>query len=365
MGKYAVTEGTIPQPVRTVIYGPEGIGKTTFASRFPDPVFIDTEGGSGRLAVRRLPSPTSWAMLLDEVAEVARGGVPCGTLVVDTADWAERLCIRAVCDKAQVKGIEDFGYGKGYVYVKEEFGRLLDALDEVRSSGRHIVVTAHAQITKFEQPDEMGAYDRWSMKTSKQVAPLLREWCDMLLFANYKTIVVRDGEGKNAKSKAQGGRRVMYTCHHPCWDAKNRFGLASELPFEFESIAAIFGESAAAAPAAPINPAPVSRPAVMVDDVPPPVVQPEPTPMQQLMGEDWKAKTDAALAALGIPSNLRQLLVANNVGLDEIQTVVGARGYFPADMPVKDYPRDFIDGCLVGAWPQVYEMILNNRDVPF
>lgn len=87
--------------------------------------------------------------------------------------------------------------------------------------------------------------------------------------------------------------------------------------------------------------------------------------MQQLMGEDWKAKTDAALAALGIPSNLRQLLVANNVGLDEIQTVVGARGYFPADMPVKDYPRDFIDGCLVGAWPQVYEMILNNRDVPF
>ena len=365
MGKYTVTEGTIPQPVRTVIYGPEGIGKTTFASRFPDPVFIDTEGGSGRLAVRRLPSPTSWAMLLDEVAEVARGGVPCGTLVVDTADWAERLCIRAVCDKAQVKGIEDFGYGKGYVYVKEEFGRLLDALDEVRNSGRHIVVTAHAQITKFEQPDEMGAYDRWSMKTSKQVAPLLREWCDMLLFANYKTIVVRDGEGKNAKSKAQGGRRVMYTCHHPCWDAKNRFGLASELPFEFESIAAIFGESAAAAPAAPGNPAPVSRPAVMVDDVPPPVVQPEPTPMQQLMGEDWKAKTDAALAALGIPSNLRQLLVANNVGLDEIQTVVGARGYFPADMPVKDYPRDFIDGCLVGAWPQVYEMILNNRDVPF
>ena len=96
----------------------------------------------------------------------------------------------------------------------------------------------------------------------------------MLLFANYKTIVVRDGEGKNAKSKAQGGRRVMYTCHHPCWDAKNRFGLASELPFEFESIAAIFGESAAAAPAAPGNPAPVSRPAVMVDDVPPPVVQP-------------------------------------------------------------------------------------------
>ena len=92
-------------------------------------------------------------------------------------------------------------------------------------------MTAHAKLSKFEQPDEMGHHDRWTVKTSKQVAPLIREWCDMLLFANYKTIVVKDGDGKNAKNKAQGGRRVMYTTHHPCWDAKNRDGLADELAF--------------------------------------------------------------------------------------------------------------------------------------
>ena len=60
-------------------------------------------------------------MLLDEVAEVAHGGVPSGTLVLDTADWAERLCIDATCARFKVKGIEDFGYGKGYTYAKEEF----------------------------------------------------------------------------------------------------------------------------------------------------------------------------------------------------------------------------------------------------
>ena len=326
MGKYTVTEGVIPLPVR------------------------------------RLPAPSSWAMLLDEVLEVAKGGVPCGTLVVDTADWAERLCIRAVCDKAQVKGIEDFGYGKGYVYVKEEFGRLLDALDEVRASGRHIVVTAHAQITKFEQPDEMGAYDRWSMKTSKQVAPLLREWCDMLLFANYKTIVVRDGEGKNAKSKAQGGRRVMYTSHHPCWDAKNRFGLAAELPFEYESIVSAFGF---AAPPAAEKP---SGTPILVEDDPPvaaPVKEQAPVAQKKDAQNELLEKLDARLAAHGIPENLRKLMVANNVGVDEIQKVVGERGYFPEDMPVKDYPRGFVDGCLVGAWDQVLKMIVNNRNVPF
>ena len=116
-------------------------------------MFIDTEGGTKRLNVARLPQPTSWAMLLDEVAEVRKGNVPCSTLVIDTADWAERLCIQAVCARAKVNGIEDFGYGKGYTYVKEEFSKLLDALEEVLNAGHNVVVLAHAAITKFEQPD--------------------------------------------------------------------------------------------------------------------------------------------------------------------------------------------------------------------
>ena len=250
--KYAVTSGAIPAPVKVVLYGPEGIGKSTFASQFPDPVYIDTEGGTKRLNVARLPAPTSWAMLLDEVAEVSRGNVPCGTLVIDTADWAERLCIDAICARFKVKGIEDFGYGKGYTYAKEEFARLLDALGEVVDAGKNVVVTAHAQISRFEQPDAVGSYDRWTMKTSKQVAPLLREWCDMLLFANYKVVVEKDGAGTNAKNKASGGKRVLYATHNPCWDAKNRFGLPDEVPFTFDSIAACLT-------AAPAQPAPTRQ----------------------------------------------------------------------------------------------------------
>lgn len=125
--------------------------------------------------------------------------------------------------------------------------------------GHNVVVLAHAAITKFEQPDAVGNYDRWSMKTSKQVAPLLREWCDMLLFANYKTVVEKVGDGKNAKSKASGGRRVLYTAHHPCWDAKNRFDLPEEVPFDYASIAAcIPGAMSAQAPKP--EPQPCSQP---------------------------------------------------------------------------------------------------------
>lgn len=47
-------------------------------------------------------------------------------------------------------------------------------------------------MRKFEQPDEIGSYDRWEMKLTKNVAPLVKEWADMVLFANYKTFVVAE-----------------------------------------------------------------------------------------------------------------------------------------------------------------------------
>lgn len=121
-----ITRGKIASAQKIVIYGPEGIGKSTFASQFPDPVFIDTEGSTKHMDVARFPKPSSWTMLLEEVKQVRDCPSCCKTLVIDTADWAEQLCINHVCGKAKKSGIEDFGYGKGYIYVAEEFGKLLN-----------------------------------------------------------------------------------------------------------------------------------------------------------------------------------------------------------------------------------------------
>lgn len=223
-----ITRGKIPCAKKVVIYGPEGIGKSTFASQFPEPVFIDTEGSTNSMDVARLPKPTSWQMLLDEIQYIKSHPDVCKTLVIDTIDWAESMCIQCICDKHQKSGIEDFGYGNGYVYTKEEMGRFLNRLSEVVEAGVNVVLTAHAQIRKFEQPDELGAYDRWELKlgkkTSSQTSPLIKEWADMLLFANYKTFSIAVDD-KGQKRKAQGGERVMYTSHHACWDAKNRSGM--------------------------------------------------------------------------------------------------------------------------------------------
>ena len=186
-----ITSGLVNRPQKIVIYGPEGIGKTTLASDFPTPVFIDTEGGTAHMNVCRADWGSTWEDLLNAVDEIVKNKKDLGleTLVIDTADWTEQLCVDHILKKYNVQGIEDFGYGKGYTYIGEEFSKLLKPCDKAIAAGINVVITSHAKMRKFEQPDELGAYDRWEMKLSKQVAPLVKEWSDMLLFCSILSIL--------------------------------------------------------------------------------------------------------------------------------------------------------------------------------
>lgn len=350
-----VTRGIIPKGLKFCIYGPEGIGKSTFVSHIPGIVYIDTEGSTASMDVPRLPKPTSWQMLLQEAEYVRDHPQDFGALVIDTADWAERLCMDAVCASHPVNGkpmasIEDAGYGKGYVYLYEEFGKLLNIMQEISDRGVHVGFTAHAMMRKFEQPDELGAYDRWELKMSKKVAPLVKEWCDVLLFANYKTMVYATDD-KGRKHKAAGGQRVMYTNHHPCWDAKNRHGLPDEMPFEFAQVASLF---------APIGSAPV--PVIQAEEqMPiPETAAPEPIP-----AAPKPAPVSADPDEKDIPTALLDLMIADGIKPIEVKAAVAQRGYFPLNTPWANYPQDFVQGVLIGAWPQVKQMCIDNRKEPF
>lgn len=373
-----IIRGKIPCAKKVVIYGPEGIGKSTFASRFPDPVFIDTEGSTKDMDVARFEKPSSWTMLLEQIRYVKMNPTVCRTLVIDTADWAEQMCVADLCARYGKKGIEDFGYGNGYVYAKEEFGRFLNSLEEIVDAGIHVVVTAHAHLKKFEQPDELGSYDRWELKlgkkTSSQTAPLLKEWGDMVLFANYKTwsIAVDD---KGNKRKAQGGARVMYTTHHPCWDAKNRYGLPDEMPFSYDSIRHIIegGEAEEKAPEPVAEP---TKPAVNVSAIEKEQKEPQGEPVQQTMDlSQMDTKEKEAKTAFNVdprvPKKLRDLMIENNVMEWEIESACEAKGYIPSGTPLWEYENvnpGFTDAVLVGAWPQVFAMVKQIREkeaIPF
>lgn len=334
-----IITGIMPKAVKVVLYGPEGIGKTTFASKAPEPLFIDTEGSTTRLNVRRLPAPQSYAMVLEQVQWVLNHPTVCKTLVLDTADWTQRLCTNEVCARLKLSGIEDLGYGKGYSYVYEQFGRVLNLLDQAVDRGINVIITAHAAMRKFEQPDEMGAYDRWELKLNNSqkcsIAGMVKEWADMVLFANYETIVVKN---ENKKGKAQGGQRVMYTTHHPCWDAKNRFDLPEKLPFDFAQVAHCFlNEVSAAQPQTEENPTNPGR---------------SPGPMTTSFPSESPAGIDPS-----VPPALRQLMEQYRVTEADIQRVVAQRGYYPESTPIRNYDPQFVEGVLVGAWQQVYSMI--------
>ena len=202
--RYKLEGSAKNKPVRFTFYGVEGIGKSTLASKLPGVVFIDTEGSTDYMTVCRYPRPQSWDILLDMVDDAGQQNI--GTLVIDTADWAERLCVDALCAAKGWKGIEDAGYGKGYVYLKEKFGQLLDKLTGLQDKGINVGFTAHAQLRKVEHPEETGAYDHWELKVSKQVGPMIKEWADLLLFCNYKTMVIH-GTSPMEKNKIAGGKR--------------------------------------------------------------------------------------------------------------------------------------------------------------
>lgn len=233
-----IVKGKITRAQKSVIYGCEGVGKSTFASKFPKPIFVDLEGGTAQLDIDRIAGIEKWEDVLSVIDELIADKGDFQTLVLDTADWAERLCAQALCKKYKKSGIEEFGYGKGYAYLAEEFARMLAKLTELQDSGMHVVVLAHSMIRKIELPEESGSYDRYELKCSKTVSPLLKEWADGLLFANYRTFVQTNATGKG---KAVGGKeRVLYTEHTAFCDAKNRWGLSGILPLEFSSIASVF-----------------------------------------------------------------------------------------------------------------------------
>lgn len=363
-----ITRGRKARAQKVVIYGPEGIGKSSFASQFSDPVFIDTEGSTDNMDVARLDKPTSWAMLKNEIAFIKANPDACKTLVIDTIDWAEQLAVDYVCSQHQKNGIEDFGWGKGYTYVQEEIGRLLNSLGELVDNGINVVLTAHAQIKKFEQPDEMGSYDRYELKlgqkSSSKTAPLVKEWADMVLFANYKTIVMTTDTGKK---KAQGGERVMYTNHRPAWDAKNRHGLPDQLPFTYNSIAHIFATQQVTPQPQPTQLTPEPQP----EEQPKSDIKEQLTEIGQEVAQEMgrAPQPEAQPQTSGtLPQALIDLMTTHNVTESELQDVAYIRGHFPMGTPIENFPSNYWD-MIVANWDATLDVIQNqvrkDPELPF
>lgn len=240
-----ITRGKLATPISACIYGTEGIGKTTLASKFPRPIILDTEDGSNQLDVDRSKC-ANWPTLMSSLRELVVEPQGFKTVVVDSIDWAAFSCDRHVCKMHGKKSLEDWPYGKGYKIYADQFSEIIDVAEELVASGMNVVFVGHAKTTRVSPPDQTESYDRYELDLDKRLAPCVKEWADLLLFCNYRTKVI---EGSDGRMKAIGGtERVMFAQRSAAYDAKNRFGLPAEMPMGIEPLAGIF-QAAATVPA--------------------------------------------------------------------------------------------------------------------
>lgn len=221
------------KPLRALVYGNAGVGKSTLGAHAPSPVFLCAEDGVSHLDVQRFPTPESWADVLSAIDALTREEHPFKTLVIDTIDWLEPLCWAHVCKAAGKPDIEAFGYGKGYVAAVDAWRLFLSRLEQLQTRrGMHVILLGHAVARDHRDP-ELDSWKRWSPKLHQAAADLICEWCDAVLYATHEAMARKDGPKVRGVST---GQRVVHTEWTAGHVAKNRYGLPPVLPLGWPAL---------------------------------------------------------------------------------------------------------------------------------
>lgn len=204
-----ISAGAVERPHSLIVFGPPGVGKSTFAASAPEPLFLDVDDRTAHLDVKRL-KVLSWEDILEAFRLVARGELPCKTLVLDTLDHAELLLHKHICEQQGVPTIEDVGkgYGKGLVVALGEWRRLATGMEAIRTRGVNLVLLAHAHVKLFKNPTGED-YERIELKLDKRAHNFLRERVDAVGYAGHDTVIVKDKADK-AKAKATGKTTLSF-----------------------------------------------------------------------------------------------------------------------------------------------------------
>jgi hypothetical protein len=362
MGKYTVSKGIqFGKGIKTLIYGVEGVGKSTLASKFPKAVFLDTEGSTDKYNfVERYPKPTSIAMLVDECNDIVANG-EYQTIVIDTFDKIEQMISEELCTANNKQSLEDFGYGAGYSELDERVGKLLNFFQDIIEKGINVTILAHAKTKTFDSPLGDGSYTRYELKlgakTTQRTASFLKEWADMILFCNYKVQVI---ENKDKKKHGYGGERCMYTTHSPAYDAKNRFGLDNELPLDFKAIEHIFkmnqSQSKNEQPIE-VNLKPIGEEKI--------AIEPKPTELKvETIYQPTEYTEDELKQMSLLPQALVDLMKADNVKPSEIMDFTVSKGIVTRNTPLENYPDGYFD-FLTTKWNEPLNYIKTQRELPY
>jgi hypothetical protein len=224
-------------PFRLALYGVPGVGKSSLANATPAPVFLDCEHGTEQLDVNAAFDVESWPQFMAYLEELRTGQHGFKSVVVDTASSLEKKLWTMLCERKGVASIEDFGFQKGYIAALEHWREALYKLECLRLERRmNVIILDHAVIRPFKNPEGEG-YDRYWLETHDKSAGLIKNWCDLVLFAQHEEWAAKLNKAPTARAVGKSsGERVLRTQRTAAWDAKNRYNLPPTLPLDWSAL---------------------------------------------------------------------------------------------------------------------------------
>lgn len=228
-----IRKGKKKLPARIVLYGVEGVGKSTFGAGLPKPFFLCAEGGADEIGVDRAIINKEEDLL--EAWEYLKANMnDFDSIVIDSIDWLEGVISARIAKDNNVEIIENIKWSKGGVFLQREVKKLLTGpLDYFRNQGKIICLIAHAEIDPFKDPSLQESFDRYTLKSHKKTKDIIKEWCDWLMFANYEQEQIGD-------SVLTSGKRITFSNHSSSKDAKNRFSIPDGIELNYKNFENFF-----------------------------------------------------------------------------------------------------------------------------
>lgn len=230
----AILTGKKSRPRVITLYGVPGVGKSTWASAAPSPIFIQTEAGLDDIGTDRFPLCEQFTHVMQCLQALAEPN-NYKTVVVDSLSALEPMVWKETCSRGGKSSIEDFGYGKGYIKALDVWREFVSILDTIKDK-MNVILIGHSKVTRFNDPEGDG-YDLYDLDIYKHASQAFFRWSDEVLFANYKVYKKTEGEGIKKRNIGVGAERVIYTQELPAFKAKNRLNMPLEIPMEWAAYA--------------------------------------------------------------------------------------------------------------------------------